>query len=255
MPKFNPYEGTAGLIDDVDVTISSAEFTYDPEYNDGNSLIARLEATVDGTDDEQIFKLSTGSGWEPDEKGARARREDGTDLEAALEAGKKVGFNKQCAYQRFLMSAVGAGAGDALLERGQPWEAGIWTGLRFHVERVGYKTVDGEDKDRLEPTAYLGTTEEKPAAKSSGSRSRTKAESKAEPKEEAKAAPAKAESSNGDIPVKTRMALKKLAKECDSHDEFVEQTFASIDSADEEPLLSIVMDESEEGLFAMANAE
>lgn len=258
MPEHDPWGGTAGLIDDVDVTIVSAEFTYDPEYNDGNTLICRIEAAVDGgdADEPEVFKLSTGSGWEDADKGASARREDGKDPK---------GFNRSCAYQVFLAAALETDAAPIMQARGLPWDAGIWTDLRFHVQRQDYWpfTIPVADRNaenansRLIPDAFLGEAEAKGAAKKAPAKASAKGGPKQadpEPAESAEDAPAAA-SSNGALPVKVRMALKRIAKETDSHDDFVERVFAEIDNAEDEPVYSAAMDDSDEGLYATASAE
>lgn len=247
--------GTAGLVDDVDGKIASAEFTYDNEYDDGNTCIMRMELEIEGQDEPEVLKLSTGSGWEPAAKGAEASREDGKD--------RAKGFNRSTAYMRIVNKAVEAGAGDVLMKRGEAFEAKVWDGLSFHWEREDYwpftipqdeRTAENA-KSRLVPTAFLGEDGGADKKKAPAKKAPTKAADK-EPEE---SAGGKAESSsNGDasgVPVKVRMQLKKLAKDAGDHSAFVEAAFSEIDGIeDNEDLYALVMDETDEGIFATSNA-
>lgn len=244
--------GTSGLVDDVDGKIISAEFTYDNEYADGNACIMRMELEIEGQDEPEVLKLSTGKGWEPAAKGTEMVREDGRAV------GK--GPSNQCAYMRVAIAACGVGAEDVLLKRGEVNEAKVWDGLVFHWEREDYwpytipqaeRTAENSSS-RLVPTAFLG--EDGGAAKKPAKKAPAKAAAK-DADEETVEATASVGGDAGGVPVKTRMQLKKLAKDASDHSAFVEAAFSEIDGIeDNEELYGLVMDESDEGIFVTSNA-
>lgn len=243
--------GTSGLVDDVDAKITSTEFTYDNEYDDGNSCIMRMELEIEGQDEPEVLKLSLGRGWEPAAKGTEADKEDGKD--------RTKGFNQSTAYMRVVNGAVSAGAGDVLMERGEAFEAKVWDGLSFHWEREDYwpftipaaeRTAENANS-RLVPVAFLGAD-----GGGGGKKSTAKPKPAAKETDTEESGNKEAASNNGaGVPVKTQMQLKKLAKAASDHSAFVEAAFSEIDGIeDDEALYSLVMDETDEGIFATSNA-
>lgn len=252
------YAGTAGLKDDFDYTISSATFSFDSDYMDGKALCMILEGTDENGEEERIL-LSTGSGWEPKDKGARAV------LESTGEP-KEGGFNRSCRYHQFLMQAVKSGAEETFDERGEAYDAGIWEGLSFHMARgaivkgefvegaLPKNPVSGEEKTAgdLYPTAFLGEggKGKGKAAKATGTVKKTVGKKVDADEGEGSA------SDNGDGPIsKTLMIkLKKLAKEVgdEDHDTFIERAMDEVDGvADDDAVQEQIVDEEwYAGLFA-----
>jgi len=224
MPDRDPWEGTSGLRDDFDGTIVSARFTYDSEYNNGNTLIARLEIEPDDGGEPEVLKLSTGSGWEDDEKGKKAKREDGKDPS---------GFNKSCNYYRFSAAALETDFAE-IARKSKPWEAEVWEGHNFHFNRREFEAFDKDSKkpEVVVPTVYNGEGKgaEKPARKATSSSGGGDAKAKAAAAK-AKAEAAKAKSSDGGEDPNVTI-LKNLAAECESHDEFIEKAYAALEDAD-----------------------
>lgn len=246
MTDRNPWHGISGLADDFDATVSSVEFCYDSEYGDGKVAIARIQLDGDGGEEETL-KLSLGKGWEPGSKGRSAQREDGSDPKP---------FYKTSAYGRFILKACEAGAEETLIERGMPWEAAPLEGLRFHFMREEYTPVQWTDEEgkekptRLMPDNFLGGEEEKPKKAAPAKKAPAKAAPK---KDDADDDEGDAGGDAGaDLPVKVKVKLKNLAKQADSHDEFVELAYSEIDDAEEYE--SIIMDDSETGFFETARA-
>lgn len=225
MPEHDPWAGTSGLRDDFDGTITLAKFVYDSEYNDGNTLIARIEIEPDEGGDPEVLKLSTGSGWEADDKGTKAKREDGSDPK---------GFNKSCNFQRF---AAGAMETDfaGTLRKSVPWDASVWEGQNFHFNRKEFPAFDPTAK----PTEVTIPTVHNGAASNGKSSSKAPAKAAAGGDAKAKAAAAKAAAakakaaaaSGGDDDPNLEI-LKGIAAEADTHDEFIEKAYAALDDAD-----------------------
>ena len=245
---------STGLRDDFDGTINDVAFTYDSEYNNGNSLVARIEINDDTADPEMVEKFgptedlleSLGSGWEDDKKGRAAKREDGKDPDA---------FQSSCNYMVFINAAMDCGAEDVLRARlssgAYPWNAELLEGLQFHFNRSEYTPYNWNDKtdeekskgkpSRLLPTAFLGEVGESKAAP------RRAAVKDADDEPEEKPAKAAA-SSDGGMGAAMKVKLKKVAKESDTHDEFMERAFSEIDGS--EDFEDVVADDSDEGFYA-----
>lgn len=241
------WDGATGLLEG-DVTVIANEFAYPSTYNEGKTLCAVVTFRRHDNDEEVEQHFSTGTGWEDDEGGAKARREDGSDPKA---------FQVNSAYGNFLSRLAKLdGARDVLIERGESWEAAPIVGMQLTLEQEEYTpyqwkpTEDRPNKPtRPVPVAFLGVEEEeKPKAKAA-------AKSSAKPAAKAKAA-AKDEDEGGDdvvasVPAKLRGKLKKIALEADDHDDFMEKAFA-IDGADE--IDSIIEDDTDEGFFEVVRA-
>lgn len=234
MPEHDPWSGTSGLRDDFDGTITSFKFVYDSEYNNGNTLIARLEIEPDDGGEPEVLKLSTGSGWEDDAKGTKAKREDGSDPK---------GFNKSCNLQRFFAAAAETDFLETM-KSSVPWDGTIWPNQRFHFERREFDAFDKDSKkpEVTCPTEYLGRAgEEKAAPKRTASKASSSDESgESSAAAKAKAAKAKAEAakaraaSNGDGELEGELkVLADLAGDCETHDEFIEKAYAALDNADD----------------------
>lgn len=186
--EVDPYAGvmSTGLRDDFDGLIESIEFTYDSDYNDGKSMIARVEVKdldFAGRDSDfkekfgerEILKLSTGSGLVPADKGRTCEREDGKKLK---------GFQRNCNYQIFVIATVGV-AMEELEKRGRPfpWDAGWAEGMVLHFNREEYEPFNHDPKkqlpSRLLPTKFIGT-EGTSGAASGGGKKKKKDKAKSE---------------------------------------------------------------------------
>jgi len=227
MAEFDAYSFTDGLVTEYNGKITDAYFTYDDSYNDGESLLLKLEIQTDNSDmgdgGAVIEQYPVGKGWATYDKGKTATREDG----------KPRALNRNSGVALLVSSAMEAGAADTLKGRGIPTEAAIWPGLEFTFERKEFTfKVDGEDRSygRMLITAFTGDSAGggKPAAK-------------------------KPAATGGAMPAKVKIALKKLAVECDSHDEFIERAFIEVDGVDGDASIEAqVMDA--DGIYAEARA-
>lgn len=153
MSSWDLVEST-GLLDDADIEITGAEFGYDAGYANGEQLILILSGTSNQEGWEEFTQFfSIGKGWETHDNGATVVGKDG--------------FNKNSQYGHWIQGAIDSGAGEVLQSRGYPDKAGIWVGLKFHVNRtpVDYGGEIGS-KPVLKPTAFLGESgkAEAPAA-------------------------------------------------------------------------------------------
>lgn len=147
MTDFDAYSLSSGLLDDFDGTVSEAWFATDAAYNDGSTVLLILDLATDDPDrPQETLKLSTGTGWVIEDSGRRI----------VAESGKNRSFNKSSVIGGFLQAALEAGAGETMRARGIPMEAATWQGLKFHFNRVDVVGFDGEKKERLLPTGFLG---------------------------------------------------------------------------------------------------
>lgn len=202
---FDPFTPETGLIDDFDATVTSAFFTTDAAYNDGETLLLKLECETDNPEaPETVLQYSCGAGWEAADNGKKAVREDG----------KRRRFNQQSGIWKLVEAAMNAGAGDALRTRGTPMEASMWVGLKFHIKRV--EMGEGQYKTtRPMPVQFLGEAGE-------GSKG-----SQAGPSPATATTPAAADPvTNGAGMSKVLEAkLKKLARDCADHESFIVAAF------------------------------
>lgn len=232
------WQTSSGLaVDDADVTVEDVVFRYDSNYNNGETLVAAFRFRgEDGEEIEQFFPC--GKGWEPAEKGQAARHESGkTDKR----------FNKNSAYGSFADSAIVAGAGSVLFERGNATEAKVWKGLKFHVEaHTETFTIDGDKREvtRIIATSFLGVEGEVVKG--------AKAPSASKP---AASAPAASNGNGGgELSAVVKAKLKALAAKHDSHDAFMEEAFAVDGVMGDSAAEQVVMDPSDAGFYALARA-
>lgn len=197
--EFDPFSPETGLIDDFDFTITSAYFTTDSAYNDGETLLLKLEGQTDNPETpETTLQYSCGNGWEAEDNGKKAVREDG----------KRRRFNQQSGIWKLVEAALNCGAEEALRKRGTPMEASMWVGLRFHIKRV--EQGEGQYKTtRPLPVQFLGEVGEGSASAPA-------------PAAAATATP----TSNGvGLSKVLEVKLKKLAKESATHEDFIVAAF------------------------------
>jgi len=209
MTGFDAYSFTDGLVTEYQGKITDAYFTYDDSYNDGESLLLKLEIQTDnselGDGGAVIEQYPVGKGWETTDKGKTASREDG----------KPRALNKNSGVAVLVTSAIEAGAAAELKSRGIPTDSAIWPGLEFTFARKEFTfKVDGEERSygRMLITEYHG---QGIGAKTAVTET-----------------PGTAGKPSGPINPKVKIALKKLALECDTHDEFIERAFVEVGGVD-----------------------
>lgn len=197
------------------VTIDSAEFGFDASYGNGEIPLAIFEGNVvsdDGEAHDWRKLYSVGKGWDVVDQGARIQREDG----------RPKGVGKQSKYGLWIAGAMEAGAAEVLRGRGKQTEAKVWEGLTFEV-RAKETDYGGEigKKQTLVPVRFVGEGSAKTATGSAPA-----AQSAA-----TTAAPTATAQASG-LSASLKAKLKKLAKECESHDEFVDRAFVEVDGVD-----------------------
>lgn len=147
MTEYDAYSLSSGLPSDFDFNITEAAFVTDSRYNDGNTVLLKLEGTTDHPDAATYdMLLSCGTGWEIVGRGEAIQSENG----------KARNFNKNSGMGLFLDRAIKAGALDTLRKRGVPQTAATWAGLGFHMDLEEIDRGDYGKKDVLLPTAFLG---------------------------------------------------------------------------------------------------
>lgn len=252
MGTYDPFQVETGLLGNVDVTFTDAEFTNRLDSFAPEKLELHLTMLVEGDDGgEQVQYLGCGDGWEAADKGQRAVREDG--LERNFHANTKAG--------ELMGSIVKLMGEDAKLDKelrarlaSHPTgfrEAGFWKGLKFHIERAERKG-GGEVKDYavLVATAYLGTTGGGAAGgKAAGAAKKATGATK---KAAAKAGAGEAE---GGVTAAIRKQLDDIADASGDHDSFMEAAFAQVPEASSDDVVkAAVADDGEGSIWADAVA-
>lgn len=221
---FDPFKMSEGLLDDVDVWIDEFRFEFNPDYNNGETLVA---VAVISSDDDEVdsgteLMFSCGNGWTTNDGGKTAEREDGKDKT----------FNKQSAMGMFATGAISV-AEEVMRGRYEadgttPMMAAMYEGLGFHLEivEVDYGGEIGK-RGKLVPSAFLGEKGKASGAtkKASGGAKKaagaTKAKAKGKPAAEAEAA--------GGLTDEVKGLLDAIADDCETHDEFMERAMSEID--------------------------
>lgn len=274
--EFDPFAPSTGLPDDFDAVVKSAWFEFDPEFNNGQTLVLKMELE---TDDEDFGEqgtgellLSCGKGWTTNDRGATAVRDDGN---------LRKGFHQSTAYHLWIDGAIKCDGAEKVLRsvgRGDPRNAAMWIGTGWHVNRkvVNYGGDIGE-KDKLVPTSFLGEvtsildvqrgsggsgTAGGPQ-KAAGPVAKAPVAKKAAPVKKAAptaqaaptAAPAPEAPSNNGINPELREELKAIALGADTHEAFVEQAFELAAVSEDEAVQQEVMEAGEGSIWAEAVAE
>jgi hypothetical protein len=197
-----------------------------------------VEEGIAEDEDGQVSEIRkfwpVGKGWEPKDGGKSV----------AHESGKPRNFNSNSGVGQLLESIKSTEGLDEMKKRGSPMEAATWDGLKFHMTNKEFSfTRDGDTQkyNRMLATEFLGTAGKKTAAKKAGGSAR-------------RAASATVEESNGAVSGAMLVKLRKAAKEANDFEDFVERAF-DIEGVDgDEEIEAVVLDESEDGIWAKAQA-
>lgn len=246
---FDPFKLESGLLDNVDVTITDAEFTNRLDAFDPTKLELHLTCLVDGEDGgEQVLFFGCGDGWEASDKGQTAIREDG----------KERNFHVNTKVGELFKTMVGLMDGDKALDKELrnrlgdyptgPREAGFWKGLKLHLDREDRKG-GGEVGDYavIVASAYNGV-------QGGGSGKAKAATKKAAKPAASKAAAAEAEAEGG-ITSAIRKALDDIADASADHDSFMEAAYAQVpETSSDDVVKAAVGDDGEGSIWADAVA-
>ena len=148
MGKIQKGNKELGCRDDFDATIIKSSFGFEKEniHNDIPSLIFTLE-DKDGVLSQVAY--STGSGWQIVDDGRRIEHK----IRRNVVTGSIMGY---------LIGRIVKDLDLLMSERGNPTEADVWTGLKFHwkIEEIGLAiSLPNERAGKivhLMPTKYLG---------------------------------------------------------------------------------------------------
>lgn len=255
--QFDPFKGSSGLADDVDVTWENVHFGQNPTYTDGDGAMPVVFMALETYSDlefearEQLYTI--GKGWEVQDKGAKVVREDG----------RSRGFNNSTRLQTLLNRFLELDE-DAMRKRYEatgltPQEAGYWEGFTWHGVIEAVEVGFGDNKktrDQLVPDKVIGwsggkvsgAAKKAPAKKAAASK---KAAAKAAtPVDEATEDTADA-SSNGQVTgaelAKVKLAIRAIADECDTFDEYVDRCYSEVDEASTDGGVAALIDDDEVG--------
>lgn len=224
MAEHDPWALSSGLVDEFTADVKDAIFAFDPEYNDGETLVLKLDIQ---SDDAEVGREGNGSdtilypmgkGWETGDKGKTTRHE----------SGKAKNFNSSSGYGLMIASALEVEAlSDVLKKKGGPTDSAIWKGLNLDFKRVEHPYVmDGEARTRrvLHVVGYNAANAAKGAK---GAKADTATA----------AAPA--------ISAKLKLQLKNLAKSATDHDDFIEKAITDVEGVSgDDAVEAMVMDEA-----------
>lgn len=231
MSKSDEFALSSGLPwADTVVTITAAEFGYNPNIGGGTVVCANLTATnEDGDESEQSF--SVGEGWEIVDNGKRIQADNGSET-------KKISKNSN--YGRLIASAVQA-VGDP---EDMPFDSAKqiegWIGTQWQTGSVVVKvrnpqTGAEKERDAIIFTGFVGA----------GDGGQT---TKVGPR--VKAAPAKASAPAEDDPLVQQ--LLEIAKEAEDFDAFTEKALDLPGVEDNAKLVSRVMSAKADGIWKTA---
>lgn len=264
--EFDPFQLSTGLPDQLDVVVEEAWFEFDPQYNDGQTLVFKMN--VAATDEEfgeggkGVLMYPCGAGWSAEDRGGKAVRDDGNE---------RKGFNNGSGYGLFIDAALSCEGAEKVLRaegRGDPRKAAMWNGLSFHLDRKE-RDYGGDigKRSRLLPTKFNG--EGGGGAKATGPAKKAGPVAKAAPGAVKSTGPVK-KAGPTQAPVEELPAdedafgpgdalydtLYQLALAAPDHDTFMEQAFSSVEGVNgNEPVEQAVMDAGPESMWAKAVAE
>lgn len=252
---FDPLKLSSGLLDDDDVVIRDAIFRTDPEFRDGQVLF--LDATLldsNGEETNQFF--GTGNGWETNDDGATAAREDGRDINfngkakigelfgGLVKVMKEDGKADKAIRDRIKQHPLG------------PREAAFWKGLMVHVtaqDRKGGGEVD--DYTALVIDGFNGIEGDAGKAKGATTKKATKAAGATKKAAAPKAEPTSDGATLDDLDPAIRAKLDEIADASDDHDAFMERAYTEVPEAGSDTLVrTIISDGGEGSLWAEAVA-
>lgn len=246
---YDPFKLESGLLGNADVTVMDAEFLNDPAYNNGQTLQLALTLLIDGDDGgEKVENLSCGDGWETNDGGKTAVREDG----------KEKNFNGNSKVGRFFAGLVKTMAEDSATDKAirarvgeyplGPRDAGFWKGLQLHVDReeVDYGGEIGK-RDVLVIDGFNGIQgggESKAKAATGGKAAGAAKKAAGATKKAAAKAEDKAE---GGLTDAIKAQLDKIADESADHDSFMERAFAEVPEASSDAAVKAAVSDDGEG--------
>lgn len=245
---YDPFQLESGLIGNVDVTITDAVFTHRPDsFDHGQTLELHLTMQPEG-EEEVVQFFRCGDGWETNDKGRTAEREDGTDRN--FHANTKVG---ELFKGLVNLMAEDREADKAIRERVKefplgPRDADFWKGLKVHLTRETRK--GGGEIGDYEVLVIDGFNGIEGGSGGGGGRAggakKAAAPAKKATKKASGAGPAK---KAGGLTDDIRAKLDVIADESADHDSFMERAFAEIPEAstDDDVKAAIGQDESVEG--------
>lgn len=238
------YETETGLADDFEFAITDAAFLKSAEVKNGEQLFLSLTGDTDEYGEYEV-RILCGPGWDSLDGGKTAKHESGKPKR--WNANTHMGlWIDRCMKPE---SEGGLDLRNVLASRGPGNEAKVWVGLKFHMKQrqFGFKNNQtGEDVSysRLLPEAFLGEVGAANTAKPAASNSVADKVAAAK----AKAAAAK----NGSNGSSLEDQLIKLAGEHNNHGDFVDAAMTIDGVADDDDLLTKVVDP--DGIYATARA-
>lgn len=218
------------IFDDFTGTLVDAYFGTDARIDNGQTLLLITTFESPELDKPNVVMFSCGKGWKQEDNGARAVREDGA----------KKNFTKNSSIGLFIQNALKVGAGPAMKKNGgSQFNAASYIGLKLHMKatEIDYGKEIGKKK-KLVPVEFLGVDGELAAGGASGGATNAK--------------PATSTKAADDSPLME--AVKSIAAEAASHEEFMEKAFAIPGVEDDTKLAAAVMSTKPGSIWSVAQA-
>lgn len=284
---FDPFAGSSGLADDLEVTFTETRFMVDPQYSDSDTgeLIPIFAADLvtdqsdvgnNGVLENQFFSI--GKGWVIEDDGARVVRAEG----------KKGGFNHSSYLQQIVARCLELDEKtmrDRYEDTGfSPQTAAFWEGFRCHMVQEeyttgGFKGVEKKVRSHLMPDEVYGWDDAeakpaKPAAKKAVAKpapakkaatakptAKPKPAVKEEPVEETPAEPtgelSEYQTARAQVDAEIVAAIEAIAAEADTDADFIDRCYAEVDGlADDDNAMYLVDNvDADDSIWQIALAE
>ncbi len=226
------WEFGSGNRTDYDLSVVESYFAPDASYMSGEAILLHLVGhDEDGEECKEIY--SVGKDWVSTDGGKTIQSNKGG----------KAKINASSMYARFCQAAIACGIGELLEKRGDVTEAKVWQGLVFHMdEKEQTFGRDIKSTYRNMPTAYIGLVDT-PATKSS-----TKPSPAVDKVAAAKAKLASTAPTNGHSDIFSLAVA--AANSSPDYDTFVSQAVEIPGLTDDDELLTLVVDPSDNGFYA-----
>lgn len=250
MPKeFDPLATSTGLVENVDVTITEPRWAFDPEYNNGETLVLKTTLVFDDPDiedREQFFPA--GKGWTTNDKGKTAENEDGKE---------NINFNGNSHIGELVRDIVAHNEKAARARVAEfplgPNEAAWWDGLRgLVVNREHDWGGNIGKKSRYQFDDVYGWAEPKKSAKAGAAKKGAAAKGKAETN-----GAAEAEAEGSVLTAELIERLDAIADDAGNPSEFMEaaiRELGTIVTDNDEVRAAVADDSTADGIWQRAVA-
>lgn len=158
-PSIWEKEGESGLLDNFEFTVTKSWFGTHEKYQGGQVVLLQWEGVTDSLDYPiNNVWYSFGTGWISKDGGLTIEHESGNPEKF---------FQKNSQYNRIIRRCVDDfGLKDLMEDRGDPFHADIWVGLKFLMVAEEQQQIKNRETGQMEsprpkvmPAKFLGVVE------------------------------------------------------------------------------------------------